>query len=538
MLQLMLLTRPRLAAAADQVANAHGDSTSQLPLKHDLAGTGKRSRGELTEAAPRAHFEKAAVAVNSQIEAVQRNLTETRQPIGKRHAEGNSNNPSSQRQPIVANARHQVGPIAKQHVEKHFKPVQPNNIKEPSHRNFSDLTNASLVPSPPTSWIVPLSFLPNIYVAPLILGSQQVLQHLLFDIGSDLTWVQTLDSDNHFPQHDPFYNPWLSTSLDVVGCEDVDSRCLLLDESIRECVNTCVFRFQYVEGSLTMGFVGEDTIIFGSLELQRVVFGHSYHTNMRFATGYAGTLGLGRGSSSIITTKGSLFGDVFSFCMPPQALQSQGYLRFGPREGGPEITWMRMLRSPADPTGYLVPLVGFRVNHHDVPLLPEDFSIDPTARHGDMVALDLKDDCPKETDKGNLEHWNTTWREEKERSKRASLIDTQSVLSKKMQMTTTRDAEDIQIGTSSFEQTHIKAAKSFVAIASHLESSVFILGVVLLWEFQMKPYKRLINLAQEPIARDGDCRSKTSPTFMQPISIVPKSSKDKPSTNGRAMHRS
>ncbi|KAI5073377.1 hypothetical protein GOP47_0011390, partial [Adiantum capillus-veneris] len=57
-----------------------------------------------------------------------------------------------------------------------------------------------------------------------------------------------------------------------------------------------------------------------------------------------------------------------------------GYLKLGPSaRSNTQITWMRMLKSPTDPSGYLVPLIGLRVNHEDLPLSPSTFNIDPTA---------------------------------------------------------------------------------------------------------------------------------------------------------------
>ncbi|MCO5581365.1 hypothetical protein L7F22_035247 [Adiantum nelumboides] len=199
--------------------------------------------------------------------------------------------------------------------------------------NASWLTNPSLVESglrPPSTWTVPLTTdsLGQSIVTIQIGGSANVpplTQTLVVDTGSSITWVQCQPHNlQQHPQKDPLYDLRKTRTFKYIEC--TDARCELLSEQNRYCedaTNYCVFGKTYADQSTIWGMWGLDTISMGSWKAEDVPIGCAYSSHLAYIQDVAGFLGFGQGRESIVSTKGSSFGNSFSYCLPRKDSKGQ-----------------------------------------------------------------------------------------------------------------------------------------------------------------------------------------------------------------------
>ncbi|CAN6194399.1 unnamed protein product [Urochloa humidicola] len=217
------------------------------------------------------------------------------------------------------------------------------------------------------------------YVVTIGLGTPASRQTVVFDTGSDTTWVQCQPCVAHcYRQKEPIFSPAKSSTYANISCSSSD--CSDLDISGCDGVGHCLYAVQYGDGSYTVGFYAHDTLTlaaghdaafegfrFGCGEKNRGLFGHA-----------AGLMGLGRGKSSLTVQASGKYGGVFAYCLPAAPSGTTGFLDFGPGAAAAAAKAANARLTPMltenGPTFYYVGMTGIKVGGQVLPIPENVFS--------------------------------------------------------------------------------------------------------------------------------------------------------------------
>ncbi|RLN12617.1 protein ASPARTIC PROTEASE IN GUARD CELL 2-like [Panicum miliaceum] len=208
------------------------------------------------------------------------------------------------------------------------------------------------------------------YVVTIGLGTPSERFTVVFDTGSDTTWVQCQPCVAYcYRQKEPLFSPAKSSTYANISCSS--SYCDDLYTSGCDGGH-CLYAVQYGDGSLTVGFYAQDTLKlaydvvkefrFGCGEKNRGLFGRS-----------AGLMGLGRGKTSLTVQAYAKYGGVFAYCLPATPSGTTGFLDFGPGAPAANARLTPMLTDNG-PTFYYVGVTGIKVGGHPLPIPESVFS--------------------------------------------------------------------------------------------------------------------------------------------------------------------
>ncbi|XP_026658499.2 aspartyl protease family protein At5g10770-like [Phoenix dactylifera] len=208
------------------------------------------------------------------------------------------------------------------------------------------------------------------YIVTIGFGSPKREQSVIFDTGSDLTWIQCEPCLSCYQQHEPIFDPSQSSTYANISCSS--SYCSELD--ISGCTSsTCVYGVQYGDGSSTLGILSEDALTLTSSNvLPNFRFGCGKRNNGLFGEA-AGLLGLGRKKVSVVSQAFQKFGSIFAYCLPSTS-SSTGYLTFGGSSTSSNVKFTPMLTNPSMPTFYYLDLVAIHVGGRRLSISPTVFS--------------------------------------------------------------------------------------------------------------------------------------------------------------------
>ncbi|KAL3622248.1 hypothetical protein CASFOL_033659 [Castilleja foliolosa] len=152
------------------------------------------------------------------------------------------------------------------------------------------------------------------YLVRLGVGTPAKQLYLALDTGSDLVWLQCRPCKSCYKQADRIFDPRKSTSFSNLSCDS--PLCKQLINTNYEYSNcsyskSCLYSASYGDGSYTIGNLSTETLTFGTDTVENVTVGCG-HDNSGTQDGYAGLLGLGRGSLSFPRQIGN---NKFSYCL-------------------------------------------------------------------------------------------------------------------------------------------------------------------------------------------------------------------------------
>uniref|UniRef100_A0A0D9XEZ1 Peptidase A1 domain-containing protein n=1 Tax=Leersia perrieri TaxID=77586 RepID=A0A0D9XEZ1_9ORYZ len=204
------------------------------------------------------------------------------------------------------------------------------------------------------------------YVVTVGLGTPSRPYTVVFDTGSDLSWVQCSPcraAGGCYEQQDPLFDPSQSSTYAAVACSEAD--CDLLDADTGSCStdgdSRCRYKVLYGDDSNTYGDLARDTLtLSGNDKLYGFVFGCGEENSGLF--GHAdGLLGLGRESVSLPSQGAAIgYGPGFTYCLPSSS--ANGYLSLGAASSpAANAVFTPMVTRMDTPSFYYLDLIGIKV---------------------------------------------------------------------------------------------------------------------------------------------------------------------------------
>lgn len=204
------------------------------------------------------------------------------------------------------------------------------------------------------------------YVVTMQLGGKNMT--VIVDTGSDLTWVQCQPCRSCYNQQEPLFNPSNSLSYRSISCNS--STCRTLQEEIGNfgscgfTPSTCNYYVSYGDGSYSHGELGKERLDLGKTSVDNFVFGCGRRNKGLFGE-VSGLMGLGKSDLSLVSQTNSLFGGVFSYCLPSSDTEKSGSLTLGGNfsvyRNTTPISYTKMLSNPQLFSFYLLNLTGMSV---------------------------------------------------------------------------------------------------------------------------------------------------------------------------------
>ncbi|XP_051199511.1 aspartyl protease family protein At5g10770 [Lolium perenne] len=263
----------------------------------------------------------------------------------------------------VESIQHRASATTTDKLTKRTATVQPSLKKNPAGHSTS-----SSAPSLPASSGRALGT--GNYVVTIGLGTPASPYTVVFDTGSDTTWVQCRPCVvKCYKQKQPLFDPAKSSTYANISC--ADPACADLDQS--GCSGGhCLYGLQYGDGSSTVGFYAQDTLTIAHDAIKGFRFGCGEKNSGLFGKA-AGLMGLGRGSTSLTVQASGKYGGAFAYCLPASSSGTTGHLDFGPGAAPANAKLTPMLTDKGN-TFYFVGLTGIRVGGEQLSIPETVFS--------------------------------------------------------------------------------------------------------------------------------------------------------------------
>ncbi|KAI8569365.1 hypothetical protein RHMOL_Rhmol02G0273100 [Rhododendron molle] len=215
------------------------------------------------------------------------------------------------------------------------------------------------------------------YVVTLGFGTPKKDLTLVFDTGSDVTWIQCQPCISCYEQQEPVFNPSASQTYKNISC--TASQCFQdLKLGCTRSTNTCIYGALYADMSFTIGLYATETL---TLTPSDVFPGFAFgcglnNTGPGLFNGSAGLLGLGRGPPSFLVQTASKYGSYFAYCLPTLS-SSSGTLVFG-KDGGTTnsagIKYTPLLTRSNSSSFYFIEVTGIKVAGELLPISQSVFN--------------------------------------------------------------------------------------------------------------------------------------------------------------------
>lgn len=196
------------------------------------------------------------------------------------------------------------------------------------------------------------------YIVNIGIGTPSKNQTVVFDTGSDLTWIQCKPCVSCYQQKTPIFDPSNSTSYSSISClSDVCQSLYAITGFEPYCVDdACVYGIEYGDSSTSQGIFSTETL---RLTQKDVAYNYMFgcgENNQGLFTGFSGLMGLGRNAVSFVSQTANKYGKFFSYCIPSTE-SSTGYLSFGePSTGTKPIAYTQLLSYSSGPSFYFISL--------------------------------------------------------------------------------------------------------------------------------------------------------------------------------------
>ncbi|WZY74674.1 hypothetical protein YC2023_021058 [Brassica napus] len=214
------------------------------------------------------------------------------------------------------------------------------------------------------------------YVVSVGIGTPKRDQSLIFDTGSDLTWIQCEPCvQTCYSQKEPIFNPSSSSSYYNVSCSS--AACTSLSSATGNSgscsASTCVYGIQYGDQSFSVGFLAKEKFTLTTSNVFDGVYFGCGENNQGLFTGVAGLLGLGRDKLSFPSQTATTYNKIFSYCLPSSASYT-GHLTFGTAGISRSVKFTPISTITEGTSFYGLDIVGITVGGQKLAIAPTVFS--------------------------------------------------------------------------------------------------------------------------------------------------------------------
>ncbi|XP_010259084.1 PREDICTED: aspartyl protease family protein At5g10770-like [Nelumbo nucifera] len=215
------------------------------------------------------------------------------------------------------------------------------------------------------------------FVVNVGLGTPKRDLTLIFDTGSDLTWIQCKPcAVNCYQQNEPTFDPSQSSTYSNISCGSAEcTQVGLATGNSPRCSSTCIYGVLYGDNSYSVGFYGRETLTLSASDVfPNFEFGCGQNNRGLFGSA-AGLLGLGRNQISLVSQTATKFGKKFSYCLPSTS-SGTGFLAFGNQVGtsSSSVKYTSLLTDSRGNSFYFVPLLGISVKGQRLAIPPTAFT--------------------------------------------------------------------------------------------------------------------------------------------------------------------
>ncbi|KAL5850140.1 hypothetical protein ACOSQ4_008153 [Xanthoceras sorbifolium] len=216
------------------------------------------------------------------------------------------------------------------------------------------------------------------FYAKVDIGTPGQSNYVIFDTGSDITWIQCKPCSKCFKQPGPIFDPSKSSTHSTIPCNS--PKCLLLSASNpphpRGCMsNKCFYASAYGDGSYTLGYFVQDKLTFRSADpksnliVKNYLLGCGLNNSDVNPAGSIGLMGLSRAPISFVYQTAPLFKKYFSYCLPSD-FSSTGYITFGKPDdlNNKYIKFTPIPTTPQQSQFYDVVITGISVAGKNLPI--------------------------------------------------------------------------------------------------------------------------------------------------------------------------
>jgi hypothetical protein len=220
------------------------------------------------------------------------------------------------------------------------------------------------------------------YIVKIGVGRPAQFFYMIFDIETDVTWLQCQPCINCYEQPDSIFDPSLSSSYTLISCETI--QCKLLQNSSCSVDGYCKYKISYNDGAYTEGVFINETISFESSGwVNRVSLGCG-HSNQGTFVGSTGTFGLGRGPLSFLSR---INVSSMSYCLVDHNwVYSSASLEFNSPSYNDNSFNAKLLKNPKMEDLYYVGFTGVSVGSERITIPNSTFTIDPYGNGGMIVS--------------------------------------------------------------------------------------------------------------------------------------------------------
>ncbi|XP_058745657.1 aspartic proteinase CDR1-like [Vicia villosa] len=230
-----------------------------------------------------------------------------------------------------------------------------------NHVNF--FNKASLT-NYPISTVVPDK---GEYLMIYSLGTPPTKLYGILDTGSDIVWLQCHPCIQCYNQTTHIFDPSKSLSYKDLLCSSKE--CKSVEFSSCSKNNSCEYSIDYVDGTISQGNIGVETLTLNStsgssFSFPNFVIGCGHKNTMPFQGRNSGVVGIGGGPISLLTQLNSSTDGKFSYCLGPSMSNSTSKFSFGDAAvvSGPGVVSTTLVKK-SPPIFYFVSLNAFSVGN-------------------------------------------------------------------------------------------------------------------------------------------------------------------------------
>lgn len=220
------------------------------------------------------------------------------------------------------------------------------------------------------------------YVVKVKLGTPGQVMYMVLDTSNDAAWVPCSGCTGCSTTT---FSPNVSSSYGSLDCSLPQCTHVRGLSCPATGAGACYFNQSYGGDSSFSANLVQDSLTLATDVIPNYAFG-CINTISGKSVPPQGLLGLGRGPMSLLSQSGSLYSNVFSYCLPSfKSYYFSGSLKLGPMGQPKYIRTTPLLKNPHRPSLYYVNFTGVSVGKVQVPITPDYLAFNPNTGSGTII---------------------------------------------------------------------------------------------------------------------------------------------------------